>query len=242
MKDEVLKRAMFSMPLSKSARNSGIMEGFEDEGVEESSGDQESRNFEDMPPMARNPQNPEILMNTLRGDMRSVDARYMELAQMVGEEAAYDTPPEVLAMLQPQLSAQQGGIGALPQAAGMMPPDMGGAPMPMPGAPQMAPQGMSPEGGIAPFSQGGAEQAPPTPDGLPPARAAVGGLQTAASRFGQMVGDRAGTAAQALNAYLGRALMAPQPTLQRMTADGMPLAVQAREALMAGPGLSLIHI
>jgi hypothetical protein len=241
MKDEVLKRAMFSMPLSKSARNSGIMEGFEDESVEESSGDQESRNFEDMPPMARNPQNPEILMNTLRGDMRSVDARYMELAQMVGEEAAYETPPEVLAMLQPQLAASQGGIGALPQAAGMMPPDMGGAPMPMPGAPQMAPQGMPPEGGIAPFSQGGAEQAPPTPDGLPPARAAVGGLQTVASRFGQMVGDRAGTAAQALNTYLGRALMSPQPTLQRVTADGMPLTVQAREALMAGPGGTIVQ-
>lgn len=230
MKDEVLKRAMFSMPLSKSARNSGIMEGFDDEEIE----DLENQNFEDMPPMARNPQNPEILMNTLRGDMRSVDARYMELAQMVGEEAAYDTPPEVLAMLQPQLSAQQGGIGALPQAAGMMPPGMGGgAPMPQ--------QGMPPEGGIAPFSQGGAEQAPPTPDGLPPARAAVGGLQTAASRFGQMVGDRAGTAAQALNTYLGRALMAPQPTLQRMTADGMPLTVQAREALMAGPGGTIVQ-
>lgn len=235
MKDEVLKRAMFSMPLSKSARNSGIMEGFDDGEIE----DLENQNFEDMSPMARNPQNPEILMNTLRGDMRSVDARYMELAQMVGEEAAYDTPPEVLAMLQPQLAAPQGGIGALPQAAGMMPPDMGGAPMP--GAPQMAPQGMPPEGGIAPFSQGGAEQAPPTPDGLPPARAAVGGLQTVASRFGQMVGDRAGTAAQALNTYLGRALMSPQPTLQRMTADGMPLTVQAREALMAGPGGTIVQ-
>ncbi|MFM2187282.1 MAG: hypothetical protein RIR43_1854 [Pseudomonadota bacterium] len=230
MKDEVLKRAMFSMPLSKSARNSGIMEGFEDEEFE----DLENQNYEDMPPMARNPQNPEILMNTLRGDMRSVDARYMELAQMVGEEAAYETPPEVLAMLQPQLAAPQGGIGALPQAAGMMPPDMGGAPM--------APQGMPPEGGIAPFSQGGAEQAPPTPDGLPPARAAVGGLQTMASRFGQMVGDRAGSAAQALNAYLGRALMSPQPTLERLTGPGgFPLSVQAREALVAGPGGTLVQ-
>ncbi len=230
MKEEILKRAMFSMPLSKAARNSGIMEGFEDEEIE----DLENQNYEDMPPMARSPQNPEILMNTLRGDMRSVDARYMELAQMVGEEAAYETPPEVLAMLQPQLAQQQqGGIGALPQAANMMPPGM------MP--PEMAPQGMPPEGGIAPFSQGGAEQAPPTPDGLPPARAAVGGLQTVASRFGQMVGDKAGTAAQALNAYLGRALMAPQPTLQRMTADGFPLSVQAREALMAGPGGTIVQ-
>jgi hypothetical protein len=69
----------------------------------------------------------------------------------------------------------------------------------------------------------------------------VGGLQTVASRFGQMVGDRAGTAAQALNTYLGRALMSPQPTLQRMTADGMPLTVQAREALMAGPGGTIVQ-
>jgi len=62
MKNEILERAMFAMPLSKDARNSGIMAGFEEE----------------MPPMARTPQNPEILMNTLRGDMRSLDARYQE--------------------------------------------------------------------------------------------------------------------------------------------------------------------
>ena len=60
MKDEVLKRGMFSQPMSKSARNSGIMEGFEDEMEDEGT-----------PPLARSPQNPEILMNNLRGDMRS---------------------------------------------------------------------------------------------------------------------------------------------------------------------------
>jgi hypothetical protein len=198
MKEEILKRAMFSMPLSKAARNSGIMEGFEDEEIE----DLENQNYEDMPPMARSPQNPEILMNTLRGDMRSVDARYMELAQMVGEEAAYETPPEVLAMLQPQLAQQQqGGIGALPQAANMMPPGM------MP--PEMAPQGMPPEGGIAPFSQGGAEQAPPTPDGLPPMRAAVGAFVTPLTRAAQYLGDKAsslGSMGTAANAAAGRFL------------------------------------
>lgn len=153
MKDEVLKRGMFSQPMSKSARNSGIMEGFEDEMEDEGT-----------PPMARSPQNPEILMNNLRGDIRSVDARYLELAQMVGEEAAMETPPEVLAMLQSQLAAQsapampQGGIGALPQGAQMAPPPM-------------MPPGME---GMPPFPQGGAEQAPPTPDGMPPIRAAEG--------------------------------------------------------------------
>jgi hypothetical protein len=35
MKDEVLKRGMFSQPMSKSSRNSGIMAGFEDEMEEE---------------------------------------------------------------------------------------------------------------------------------------------------------------------------------------------------------------
>lgn len=152
MKDEVLKRGMFSQPMSKSSRNSGIMAGFEDEMEDEGT-----------PPMSRSPQNPEILMNNLRGDMRSVDARYLELAQMVGEEAAMETPPEVLAMLQSQLAAQaappmpQGGIGALPQGAQMAPP--------------MMPPGME---GMPPFPQGGAEQAPPTPDGMPPIRAAEG--------------------------------------------------------------------
>ena len=35
MKNEILKRAMFAMPLSKESRNSGIMAGFEDEMPEE---------------------------------------------------------------------------------------------------------------------------------------------------------------------------------------------------------------
>jgi len=174
MKDEVLKRGMFSQPLSKSSRNSGIMAGFEDE-VEE-----------DAQPMARSPQNPEILMNNLRGDMRSVDARYLELAQMVGEEAAMETPPEVLAMLQSQLAAQeappmpQGGIGALPQGTEMAPPPMMEQGQGM--APPMMPPGME---GMPPFPQGGAEQAPPTPDGMPPLRAAEGKFVTNEARMNQ---------------------------------------------------------
>ncbi len=234
MKSEVLKREMFAMPLSKAARNSGIMAGFEDEEFE----DMENEGMEEMPQMARTPQNPEILMNTLRGDMRSVDARYMELAQMVGEEAAMETPPEVLAMLQIQLGQQQGGIGALPQGAAMMPPGMA-APMPQ-GAP-MPEQGampMPPEGGIAPFSQGGAE-APPTPDGMPPMRAAVGAFVTPLARLAQYAGrmeDKVGSAAQALNTYLGRALMTPQPALQRMVGpDGARLTVQGAETLRMTP-------
>lgn len=167
MKDTVLQRAMFAAPVSKKTMNSGIMAGFEEDDMEEGTA-------EETPPMARTPQNPEILMNNLRGDVRSVDARYLELAQMVGEEAAMETPPEVLAMLQGQMGAQAamppppaGGIGALPQAPQMA-------------APSMMPPGME---GAAPFPQGGVSAAPPTPDGLPPLRAQAGMLASQENRF-----------------------------------------------------------
>jgi hypothetical protein len=169
MKEEILKRAMFAMPLSKEAQGTGIMSGFDMEEMEDDV--DTNADMEDMPPMARTPQNPEILMNNLRGDMRSVDARYMELAQMVGEEAAMETPPEVLAMLMGQMGAQQAGIGALPQGQAMAPPgaqapagQAPGAGMPAPdqmGAPQPAPA--MPQGGI-PMPQG-MESAPPFSQG-----------------------------------------------------------------------------
>ena len=159
MKEEILKRAMFAMPLSKEAQGTGIMSGFDMDEMEEMDQDvDENADMEEMPPMARTPQNPEILMNTLRGDMRSLDARYMELAQMVGEEAAMETPPEVLAMLMGQMGAQQSGIGALPQGQDMMPPGAAGMPPPdQMGAPQPAPA--MPQGGIPMPS--GMESAPP---------------------------------------------------------------------------------
>jgi len=239
MKEEILKRAMFDMPLSKEAKNSGIMSGFEDDINEMDDEDE-------MPIMERTPQNPEILMNTLRGDMRSVDARYMELAQMVGEEAAMETPPEVLAMLQEHFTMMQqpqGGIGGLPQGAGMMPPPMPGqdpmamqgAPMPMDQGPMMPPGG---EGMAGPFPQGGAEQAPPTPDGMPPQQFNIGGpvsamgtaFMTQAGRFApavartlNQVGPTASRYAQSANAALGRMFMNPQmsqPYLENVRGAG----------------------
>jgi hypothetical protein len=231
MKNEIIKRAMFAMPLSKEARNSGIMAGFEDEMPEEPESD--------MPQMARTPQNPEILMNTLRGDMRSVDARMQELAQLVGEEAAMETPPEVLALLQTQLAAQQGGIGALPQGQEMAPPPM------MPPEGGMPPEGMPPPGmeGAGPFPQGGAEQAPPTPDGMPPITAAPGGLITPFTRAAQFMGDKLGP----INQYLGNLTMRGQPTIQRVT-EGfnskgaqIPLVVQGRETLVQGPAGTIVQ-
>jgi hypothetical protein len=227
MKEEILKRAMFAMPLSKEARSSGIMAGFdmEDEGEDPEMQDEDANaDLEELPPMSRTPQNPEILMNTLRGDMRSVDARYQELAQMVGEQAAQDTPPEVLAMLQPQLAAQQGGIGALPQGQGMappgaMPPGPMGAPQPAPAMPQggiSMPQGMESAPPFSPgaeapqgFSHGGAVE-PPTHDGMPPMHAALGAFINPAMRAAQFVGGKAGQYGTAANAALGRMFMNPQ--------------------------------
>jgi hypothetical protein len=229
MKNEILKRAMFAMPLSKESRNSGIMAGFDEEMPEEMPEEPET----DMPQMARTPQNPEILMNTLRGDMRSTNARMQELAQMVGEQAAMETPPEVLALLQTQLAAPQGGIGALPQGQEMAPPPMG-----------MPPEGMPPGmEGAGPFPQGGAEQAPPTPDGMPPMTAAFGAFVTPATRAMQFMGDKLGP----INQYLGNLTMRAQPTIQRVTegfnAKGaqIPLTVQGRESLVQGPAGTIVQ-
>ena len=162
--------------------NMGIMQGFMDSMDDEGDDQDEGEDPEMM--MERRPDSPEILMNNLRGDMRSIDARRDELADLVGYQAATETPEQVLAMLQPILAQQGGGgIGALPQsqpmAQGPQPPMMGGAPgMPPPGMPPMPPDaGMAPpppdQGGIAALmaSMGGGAPggAPPGPPGAPPA-------------------------------------------------------------------------
>jgi len=156
--------------------NIGIMKGFMDSMVaDEDEGDEEGGESAAMM-MERRPDSPEILMNNLRGDMRSIDARRDELADLVGYQAATETPEQVLAMLQPILAQQGGGgIGALPQsqpmAQGPQAPMMGGAPgMPPPGMPPMPPDaGMPPppaQGGIAELMAGlggGAPGMPPMP-------------------------------------------------------------------------------
>ena len=232
MEDEVLKRDMFSKPMTKAARNSGIMAGFDDEEMDDM---QPEEPEEQMSPMARTPQNPEILMNTLRGDMRSVDARYQELAQMVGEQAAQETPPEVLALLQVQLGqAQQGGIGALPQSPAM--PQQGGMPAGMPGTP---PQGAGPQApvGAPPFPQGasapqqfshGGAVAPATPDGLPPLHANIGLLVSAPARMAQLASmgaDKAAMLGQEANIIGGR-----------LASQGFPQQFPAIIENLRGPG------
>lgn len=269
MNPKIMSRPMFSGP-KQDVNNVGIMQGFAEDDGEEMGMEPE----QEAAPSDRSPNDPEVLMNNLRGDYRSVDARYMELAQMVGEDAASQTPPEVLAMLQMQMAAPAGGIGDLQGAPGMPPaaPEMpaaaggiGGLPQapqaPMPQAPMPQPQQAMPPGmaGAGPFPQGGAEQAPPTPDGLPPAHAVIGGLMTQAARFvpylaemggqaamgARMYGQQLATAArpyfEAGNQALGRMTMTPQSTVGRMLgSDGLPVAVQGREALIRGPGGELM--
>jgi hypothetical protein len=166
MKSKVLDRPMFM-----DVENVGIMQGFKDESEDEG--------YETGAMINRMPDSPEILMNNLRGDMRSVDARVEELASLVGEDVAMDTPPEILAMLQPVLAAQSG-IGSLPAG---MPPPMGSPPsapveaaMPAPEMGMMPPEmGMPPQGMPEPINmaEGGfvqSFQAGSDEEGVTPAR------------------------------------------------------------------------
>lgn len=156
MKDEL------QMVDDDQVENVGIMSGFMDEIdelLEEISGEeQEEGDDADMARMmARTPDSPEILMNNLRGDMRSIDARREELADLVGFREAEETPEGVLALLQPILAQQA--APAMPMPAPMpqgMPPEMAGmAPPPMPAGPAPAMGGI---GGL-PMDQGPAPMA-----------------------------------------------------------------------------------
>lgn len=174
--------------MEQDVENMGIMAGFKDMLMMEDD-EMEDTNEEDLVAsevMGRSPKSPEILMNNLRGDMRSIEARVDELADMVGYRAAKDTPQEVLALLQPVL-AQQQGIGAAPASAEMMQgpqppmaPPPGMPPMTPPGAPGAAPGGMPPE--LMAMMAGGPQgmAGPPPPEtggiaGAPPIAMARGG-------------------------------------------------------------------
>ena len=145
--------------MDDDVENVGIMQGFLNDMEEEEDELEEEEDSEESSSarmLNRRPDSPEILMNNLRGDMRSIDARREELADLVGFQAAAETPDTVLAMLQPVL-AQGGGLGALPQSGPMaqgpqppMPPPPGGAMggPPPGGAPPLPPGGpMPPSGG-----------------------------------------------------------------------------------------------
>jgi hypothetical protein len=146
-----MQEEMIQMVDDDEIENVGIMSGFMDEleeliseidaeDLEKNKGGDEADTAK---LMGRTPNSPEILMNNLRGDMRSVDARREELADLVGMREAQETPEGVLTLLQSVL-AQQEAVPPMPMAPPMppqgMPPEMMG------GMPPMPPQGMPPQG------------------------------------------------------------------------------------------------
>jgi hypothetical protein len=170
---------MEAMPVD----NVGIMQGFLEMMNEDDDEFEEDDEYEAGEMLGRTPDSPEILMNNLRGDMRSIDARRDELADMVGYAAAAETPEPVLAMLQPVLAQQ--GIGAM-MPPGPMPPG-GISPVGTPNMPNvpnvpnmpsdmMAPMQPMPAGGIGDMAPGA------MPPGPPPLQMARGGV---VQRFSQ---------------------------------------------------------
>lgn len=154
--------------------NVGIMSGFMDdiedlmEEIEKEGQIEQGEDADMARILGRQPDSPEILMNNLRGDYRSVDARREELADLVGYNAAQQTPDEVLAMLQPVLAQQ--GIAALPMGGA----DVGALPMdamlgmpPPPAAQPMDPAMM----GMPPPA---AQPMDPAMMGMPPEMMAMG--------------------------------------------------------------------
>ena len=104
----------------------------------------------------------ETVINTIRGDEMPLDARYAELAEVVGEEDAAQTPESVLTLVQPAMvmGAVDQGMGglaaeemAMPVQGAMAQGIMSTVAPPPPAAP-MPPAGM---GGPPPvnFNQGG---------------------------------------------------------------------------------------
>jgi hypothetical protein len=94
----------------------------------------------------------EEMMNAIRGDQQSIGQRRQELASLVGEEDAQETPESVLTLLQPvmQLAAIDQGIGGLAEEA------MGASV-----------EGPMAEGIMSTVNMGGAEPAMPMEGGAP---------------------------------------------------------------------------
>ena len=107
-----------AMP-QQNPENVGIMQGFEDDAKTiVDAGSEKKEEFDKA-------EDYEQLMNTIRGDNKSEDQRRDELAEIVGEKDADDTPESVLALVQPVIQmldtpeVRQEGIGATPQAFAM---------------------------------------------------------------------------------------------------------------------------
>jgi len=117
MQGEIAQQAQ-TMPQQNPA-NVGIMQGFEEDAEQMiDAGSKKSENIESA-------QDYTELMNSIRGDEKSEDERRDELAEIVGEKDANDTPDSVLTLVQPVIQmldtpqVREEGIGATPQAFAM---------------------------------------------------------------------------------------------------------------------------
>jgi len=152
MKKPVTQRKMFMAAGGMSETNSeGIISGFNDEELEDE--------YEN-----RTPDNIEIIANNLRGDIRSMDERYLELAQMVGE-SAFETPEEVIALMQAQFA---------PPQAPQQPPPAAGSGQGIAGI--MQPPEAAPQGIMQGVAEPGMEQQMPQPGMEQPMQMAHGGM------------------------------------------------------------------
>ena len=117
MQGEMAQQAQM-MP-QQNPENVGIMQGFEEDaetivraGSEKKQKIDESADYTE-------------LMNSIRGDDKTEDQRRDELAEIVGEKDANDTPESVLTLVQPVIQmldspkVREQGIGATPQAFAM---------------------------------------------------------------------------------------------------------------------------
>lgn len=117
MQGEIAQQAQM-MP-QQNPENVGIMQGFEEDAKTiVDAGSEKKEEFDKA-------EDYEQLMNTIRGDNKSEDQRRDELAEIVGEKDANDTPDSVLTLVQPVIQmldtpeVRQEGIGATPQAFAM---------------------------------------------------------------------------------------------------------------------------
>jgi hypothetical protein len=119
-----------------------------------------SQNMDDL----EGSENYETVINTIRGDEAPMEARYAELASMVGPEDAQATPESVLTLVQPimLMNSMDQGIGSLAEEQMATPvegPMAGGIMSTVDMAPPVDPM-MAPPAGVPPvnFNQGGAVQ------------------------------------------------------------------------------------
>ena len=117
MQGEIAQQAQ--MMAQQNPENVGIMQGFEDDAETiAAAGAQKTEEIETAADYTE-------LMDSIRGDKKSEEERRDELAEIVGEKDANDTPDSVLTLVQPVIQmldtpqVREEGIGATPQGFAM---------------------------------------------------------------------------------------------------------------------------